>query len=76
MRTPRQQVDPIDTDDVSPSGRGEPPVTHDVHAELAWLRAENALLRTEKEILLKAATWFAVDAQAVLQEHPHKPEDR
>ncbi|CAM3578925.1 hypothetical protein KIPE111705_15255 [Kibdelosporangium persicum] len=69
-------MDPIDPDDASSSGRGERPVIHDVHAELAWLRAENALLRTEKEILLKAATWFAVDAKAVPREHTRSPEDR
>lgn len=69
-------MDPTDPSDASSSERGERPVIHDVHAELAWLRAENTLLRTEKEILLKAATWFALDAKAVLQENAHRPEDR
>ncbi|WP_020657526.1 hypothetical protein [Amycolatopsis benzoatilytica] len=39
-----------------------PPPTGDEHAELIFLRAENALLRTERDILVKAAGWFAADA--------------
>jgi transposase len=69
-------MDPTHTDDASPAGRGELPGVDDVHAELAWLRAENALLRTEKEILLKAATWFALDANVLTQQHTRRPEDR
>lgn len=34
--------------------------------ELAWLRAENALLRTERDILVQVATGFAHDAKAAL----------
>lgn len=46
-------------------------------AELIRLRAENALLRTEKEILLKAATWFATDAGALLpRRRADRPEPR
>ncbi|MFB9931935.1 hypothetical protein ACFORO_27715 [Amycolatopsis halotolerans] len=41
---------------------GPPPLTGDEHAELMFLRAENALLRTERDILVKAAGWFAADA--------------
>jgi transposase len=51
------------------SARGE-------QAELARLRAENALLRTEKDILLKAATWFAIDAGALLPVRSTRPEAR
>ncbi|GAA5107282.1 GreA/GreB family elongation factor [Haloechinothrix salitolerans] len=35
-------------------------------AELDWLRKENALLRTERDILLRDATGFAEDANATL----------
>jgi transposase len=45
-------------------------------AELSRLRAENALLRTEKDILLEAATWFAVDAGALLPPRTDRPETR
>ncbi|UJW30386.1 hypothetical protein L3Q67_35060 [Saccharothrix sp. AJ9571] len=50
--------------------------TRGEQAELARLRAENALLRTEKDILLKAATWFAIDAGALLppRTENHHPE--
>jgi len=44
--------------------------------ELTRLRAENALLRTEKEILLEAATWFAIDAGALLPPRADRPEPR
>lgn len=45
-------------------------------AELIRLRAENALLRTEKDILLKAATWFALDAGALVPPRTDRPEAR
>ncbi|WP_438801148.1 GreA/GreB family elongation factor [Amycolatopsis magusensis] len=51
-------------------------VTRDEQAELIRLRAENALLRTEKDILLKAATWFATDAGALLPPRTGRPETR
>jgi hypothetical protein len=35
-------------------------------AELEWLRSENALLRTERDILVRVATGFAEDADATL----------
>jgi hypothetical protein len=37
------------------------PLTDDERAELAWLRAENALLRVERDILLRVATGYADD---------------
>ncbi|QWF78587.1 hypothetical protein [Amycolatopsis sp. CA-230715] len=49
-----------------------PPLTGDEHAELSRLRAENALLRVERDILVKAASWFAADAGALT----HRPEPR
>jgi transposase len=51
---------------------GEAALTPGERSELVRLRAENALLRTEKDILLKAATGFAVDAGAL----PPEPEPR
>lgn len=40
-------------------------MTHE-REELEWLRTENALLRAERDILLRAATGFAEDANAAL----------
>lgn len=51
------------------------PPAHDEQTEVDRLRAENALLRTEKDILLKAAIGFATDAGALRQWTP-KPEPR
>ncbi|GHG02863.1 hypothetical protein GCM10017567_17770 [Amycolatopsis bullii] len=45
-------------------------------SELVRLRAENALLRIEKDLLLKAATGFAVDAGALPPGAAGKPEPR
>ncbi|MDX3192720.1 hypothetical protein PV458_30300 [Streptomyces sp. MN03-5084-2B] len=45
-------------------------------SELIRLRAENALLRTEKDILLKAATGFAIDAGALRPSALDRPEPR
>jgi len=36
-------------------------------AELDRLRAENALLRVERDILLRVATGYALDAERVLR---------
>jgi hypothetical protein len=38
----------------------------DERTELEWLRAENTLLRTERDVLLRVATAFAEDADATL----------
>lgn len=54
----------------------EAALTPGERAELNRLRAENALLRTEKDILLKAATGFAIDAGALLPGVLGKPEPR
>ncbi|MBB4684478.1 hypothetical protein [Amycolatopsis jiangsuensis] len=51
---------------------GPRPLSGNEHAELAWLRAENALLRVEREILVKAASGFAADAGVLA----HLPESR
>lgn len=45
------------------------PLTGDEHAELLFLRAENALLRTERDILVKAAGWFAADSRRARPPH-------
>ena len=39
--------------------------SHDEKAELARLRKENKQLRLEREILSKAAAWFARETEAV-----------
>lgn len=42
-------------------GKGDGGLTTAERAELARLRAENRRLREEREILSKAAAWFAVE---------------
>ena len=54
----------------------EAALTPGERGELIRLRAENALLRTEKDILLKAATGFAIDAGALPPGALGKPEPR
>ncbi|MEV4143456.1 hypothetical protein AB0J40_07290 [Amycolatopsis sp. NPDC049691] len=54
----------------------EAALTPGERSELVRLRAENALLRTEKDILLKAATGFAVDAGALPPGALGEPEPR
>lgn len=44
--------------------RGEEELTSSEHAELQRLRRENARLREEREILKKAAAWFAQETKA------------
>ncbi|MGC7100836.1 GreA/GreB family elongation factor [Amycolatopsis lurida] len=47
-------------------------------SELAFLRAENALLRTERDILLRVAAGFAEDTNATLlrRRGPRHPDER
>ncbi|WP_172843474.1 hypothetical protein [Amycolatopsis keratiniphila] len=47
----------------------------DEQSEVDRLRAENALLRAEKDLLLKAAIGFATDAGA-FQRRSREPETR
>ncbi|WP_410646829.1 hypothetical protein [Amycolatopsis sp. cmx-4-54] len=47
----------------------------DEQSEVDRLRAENALLRAEKDLLLKAAIGFATDA-GVFQRRSREPEAR
>lgn len=42
------------------------PLDHCERAELEWLRAENKLLRTERDVLRRVATGFAEDTNARL----------
>ena len=51
----RNWIKQADLDD----GRRSDGLTTDERAELAQLRRENRILREEKEILKKAAAWFA-----------------
>ncbi|MFC4003730.1 hypothetical protein ACFS2C_10160 [Prauserella oleivorans] len=54
---------------------GHRPLRADERAELDWLRDENALLRTERDVLLRLAAGFARDAGAwpARRPAPHDP---
>lgn len=43
------------------------PLTDDERAELAWLRTENDFLRVQRDILLRVATGYAHDVEAMLR---------
>jgi hypothetical protein len=43
------------------------PLTDDERAELAWLRRENDFLRVQRDILLRVATGYAHDVEAMLR---------
>jgi len=43
------------------------PLTEDERAELAWLRRENDFLRVQRDILLRVATGYAHDVEAMLR---------
>ena len=45
----------------------DPPLTDDERAELAWLRKENDFLRVQRDILVRVATGYAHDFEAVLR---------
>jgi hypothetical protein len=47
-----------------------PPLTEDERAELTWLRAENDLLRVERDILLRVASGYARDTDTA-RRHTH-----
>jgi hypothetical protein len=43
------------------------PLTGGERAELAWLRKENDFLRVQRDILMRVATGYARDFEAVLR---------
>ncbi len=45
----------------------------DERVELTWLRNENALLRVERDILLRVATGYAEDMDILLRRGAHPP---
>ncbi|GHH38606.1 hypothetical protein [Lentzea cavernae] len=49
----------------------EPPLTGDERAELTWLRQENDFLRVQRDILLRVASGYAHDFEAVLRGERH-----
>ncbi|GAA3573393.1 hypothetical protein GCM10022222_67160 [Amycolatopsis ultiminotia] len=65
-----------ESENASAGASGQAALTPDEQAELAWLRAENSLLRAEKDLLLKAAAGFAADAGALRAARPSEPKPR
>jgi hypothetical protein len=59
---------PVDT--ARPTGRTGAPLTDEERAELTWLRAENAFLRVQRDILTRIATDYAHDVEVVLGRRP------
>ncbi|MEV8441148.1 hypothetical protein AB0425_27530 [Actinosynnema sp. NPDC051121] len=47
------------------------PLTGDERAELHWLRAENAFLRVQLDIVTRIATGYARDVDAILRRRAH-----
>ena len=47
------------------------PLTTGERAELAWLRKENDFLRVQRDILLRVASGYAHDFEAVLRGQRH-----
>ncbi|MEU7474567.1 hypothetical protein AB0A63_01200 [Lentzea sp. NPDC042327] len=47
----------------------EPPLTDGERAELAWLRKENDFLRVQRDILLRVASDYAHDFEALRRDH-------
>ena len=47
------------------------PLTGDERAELEWLRTENDFLRVQRDILLRVATGYAHDVEAMLRRDAH-----
>lgn len=50
---------------------GHTPLTGDERAELEWLRTENDFLRVQRDILLRVATGYAHDVEAMLRRNQH-----
>ncbi|MFE2756035.1 hypothetical protein ACFXGA_28965 [Actinosynnema sp. NPDC059335] len=48
----------------TPSSGG--PLTDDERDELAWLRAENAFLRVQRDVLTRIASGYAHDVEVIL----------
>ncbi|GGP75116.1 hypothetical protein [Saccharothrix coeruleofusca] len=42
-------------------------LTDDERAELDWLRAENAFLRVQRDVLMRVASGYALDMEALLR---------
>ncbi|HEY8371291.1 MAG TPA: hypothetical protein VIL00_00970 [Pseudonocardiaceae bacterium] len=63
-------------DDESVTDRGSVGLTEDERAELAWLRSENALLRVQRDVLLRIASGYARDMDAMLRQHTWEHDNR
>ncbi|MFB9907821.1 hypothetical protein [Allokutzneria oryzae] len=73
-------IDPSSHNGIPPTSRTDPPpdnsddkvsesvsLTGEERSELMWLRAENTLLRVERDILLRVASGYAKDMDTLLK---------
>ncbi|HEY3472319.1 MAG TPA: hypothetical protein VGL47_44785 [Amycolatopsis sp.] len=49
------------------------PPDPDAGTELAWLRKENALLRVERDMLMRVAAGYASDMALLRRREPERP---
>ncbi|MFD7657501.1 hypothetical protein ACFV4N_26295 [Actinosynnema sp. NPDC059797] len=60
-------------DTTKPPDRSGEPLTDEEREELTWLRAENAFLRVQRDVLTRIASGYAHDVEVMLGRRPVEP---